>query len=202
MPTLICDLGGVLLAEADPQRRIDAWSSMAGAAVGVACGAQLLDDASRAFETGHLSEDEYLAHLHDRLGWAGSREDLLRGWAEGLGAVNLDVLEVLSGLRQKGWQLIGAADMCSWDQRTVGEQYGWSASLFDRIVTSTGVGARRPDPRFFAELRGAAGAGSRLYVDDEAHNVAGARRAGLDAHLFTSVASLQSACRQLVVSVN
>lgn len=147
MPTLICDLGGVLFTEADPQRRPDASASAVA------------------------------------------------------GALNLDVLEVLGGLREKGWRLVGALDAGPSDEQAVTEQFGWALSLFERVVTSQQVGALRPDPRFFAELRGAAGPGPRLYVDDAPHNVSAARRAGFDAHLFTTAPALRSACRQLVVAV-
>lgn len=202
MPTLICDLGGVLFAEVDPQRRIDAWASVAGGALGLTSGADLRDDVLSAFESGRIGESEYLGHLRARLGWTGSDEDLVGGWTAALGALNLGVLESLSVLKGKNWQLIGAVDASPWDQRAVAEQFGWALSLFDRVVTSTQVRARRPDPRFFAELRSAAGAGPRLYVDDDPHNVSGARRAGFDAHLFTTEDALQAACRQLVVAVS
>lgn len=201
MPTLICDLGGVLFTEVDPQRRIDAWSSAAGGALRVTSGSHLRDDVLRAFEAGRIGEGEYVAHLRSRLGWAGSDDELIQGWTAALGSLNLDVLEALSALREKNWQLIGATDDCLWDQRAVREQFGWVLSLFDRVVAAADVRACRPDPRFFAELRGAAGAGPRLYVDDDSHNVSGARRAGLDAHLFTTAAELHTACHQLVVAV-
>ncbi|MDQ1288606.1 MAG: 2-haloacid dehalogenase [Actinomycetota bacterium] len=202
MPTLICDLGGVLLTEVDPQRRLDTWSAGAGGALGVTSGAELDDDALRAFRSGHLSEDEYCRQLRDRLRWTGSDEDLVAGWIAEAGVLNLDVLEALSGLKEKGWHLVGATDASPWDGRAVEAQFGWALTVFDRVVTSAEAGACRPDPRFFADLRGAAGVGPRLYVDDDPHNVSGARRAGLDAHLFTTASSLQIACRQFAVTVS
>lgn len=201
MPTLICDLGGVLYAEVDPQHRIDAWRSANGGVLGVQVGADLRDDVLGAFEAGRIGEGEYVRHLRARLGWTGSDEELVSGWVRPPGALHLDVLEALSALHEKGWQLIGATDAVPWDQKVMTDEFGWALSMFDRVVAATEVGARRPDPRFFAELRVAAGAGPRLYVDDDSHNVSGARRAGLDAHLFTNAAELLAACRRLVVAV-
>ena len=201
MPTLICDLGGVLFAPADPQRRIDAWRAANGGALGVSTGSELWDDALRGFEVGHVGEAEYILHLRSRLGWTGADEQLLHGWAQGQGPINLDVLESLSRLRDRGWQLIGAADDSPWDARARSEHFGWALALFDRIITAPDVGAARPDPRFFAGLRSVCGQGQRLYADADAHNVAAARRAGLDAHRFTDADALVVACRHLTFVV-
>ena len=201
MLTLICDLGGVLFTETDPQRRIDAWRSANGGVLGVETAADLRDDALRGFEAGAVGETEYALHLRARLGWVGSDEQLLEGWYAGQGPVALDVLEMLSRLRERGWQLIAATDDNPWDERCRADRFGWALTIFETVVSSAQVGTRRPDPRFFAELRTVSGSGPRLYVDDDAHNVAAARRAGLDAHLFTTAAAMDSACRHLVVPV-
>ena len=62
--------------------------------------------------------------------------------------------------------------------------------LFDDIVVSGQEGVAKPDPRIFAILdeRIAAHGGLRraVFVDDSPANVAAARRAGLDAIVFTS----------------
>jgi FMN phosphatase YigB (HAD superfamily) len=201
MPTLICDLGGVFFAATDPHRRIDVWRSVNGGLLGVETGDDLRDDVLRGFEEGRVGEAEYALHLRARLGWCGSDEQLLQGWGQGQGAVNLDVLQALTRLRERGWRLVGACDDTPWDARVRAEHYGWALALFDRVVTAREAGAVRPDPRFFAELRSACGQGQRLYVDDDPRGVAAARRAGLDAHLFTDADALVAACRHLVIAV-
>jgi FMN phosphatase YigB (HAD superfamily) len=196
MATLICDLDGVLFSDA-PQRRVDAWRDANAGALGVATADELLDDELRGFRTGALGETEYALHLRARLGWTGSDEQLVELWGAGQ-AVVLEVIDVLSGLRERGWRLIGAEDTDPWTQRAREQQFGWATSLFDRVVRSTDVRAHRPDPRFFAELlRGLPPHGPRLYVDDDPRNVAAARRAGLDGHLYSGAQALSSACRSL-----
>jgi len=201
MPTLICDLGGVVFDTTDPQRRIDAWRSLNAGVLGVEAGVDLRDDLLRGFEEGRIGETEYAQHLRTRLGWSGSDEQLVAGWGQAQGPVNLDVLEALTRLRERGWRLVGACDDSPWDVRARMEHYGWALALFEKVVTARDAGARRPDPRFFAGLRSTCGQGQKLYVDDDAHNVAAARRAGLDAHLFTDADSLVSACRHLVLAI-
>lgn len=202
MPTLICDLGGVFFTVPDPQRRIDAWRSLNAGVLGMQVGADLNDDLLRRFAEGRVGEAEYALHLRARLGWSGSDEQLVQGWGAAQGPVNLDVLEALTRLRDRGWRLVGAGDDTPWDARVRDQHFGWALTLFDQIVTARETGACRPDPRFFAGLRSAGGQGQKLYVDDEVHNVAAARRAGLDGHLFTDAESLVSACLRLVVTVD
>ena len=199
MPTLICDLDGVLFGDPS-QRRVDAWREANGGVLGVTTAADLDDDEQRAFRAGRLTAPEYAAHLRRRLGWTGSDDDLVRLWSAGA-AVALEVVDVLSGLRERGWRLIGADDTDPWTRRGREGQLGWTASLFERIVRGSEVGARLPDPRFFAEiLRGLPPHGTRLYVDDDARNVSAARSAGLDGHLFNGAVGLKAACRAVLVA--
>lgn len=199
MPTLICDLDSVLYSDA-PQRRIDAWRKANGGTLGIAGPGDLLDDALRAFRSGTLGELGYTQHLRSVLGWTGSDEELVRLWGTGQ-AVVLEVIETLSALRERGWQLIAADDADPWTRRERGEQFGWVTSLFERVVRAGDVGATRPDPRFFAELlRGLPRHGPRLYVDADPRNVSAARRAGLDAHLFSGPVGLREACSSVLIA--
>ena len=199
MPTLICDLDGVLFSDA-PQRRIDAWREANGGDLGIDGPADLPDDELVAFRSGLLDEAGYAAHLRRRLRWTGSDAALVTGWDTGA-AVSLEVVDVLSGLRERGWRLIGADDSDPWTRRGREDQLGWTTSLFERVVRSVDVGACLPDPRFFAELlRGLPPHGTRLYVDDDSRNVSAARRAGLDGHLFNDAEGMKGACRAVLIS--
>jgi FMN phosphatase YigB (HAD superfamily) len=197
VPTLICDLGGVLFSDT-PQRSIDAWREANGGQLAVSTAAELDDDELRGFQIGLVGESEYGRHLRSRLGWTGSDEDLVELWKLSAGALVLDVLDMLSGLRESGWVLVAAADSDPWREQAWQSQFGWALSLFDQVITSTAVRARRPDPRFFAELiRATPRGGPRLYVDDDPRNISAARRAGLDGHLFVDARGLKAACRSL-----
>ncbi|HEY6793543.1 MAG TPA: hypothetical protein VI248_02550 [Kineosporiaceae bacterium] len=203
MPTLICDLDNVLFGDA-PARRLDVWRAANGGTLGVATPAELADDALRAFCAGALPEQEYAGHLRARLGWTGTDEELVRLWSAG-SVVVLEVLELLSWLRERDWQLIGAADADPWTRRARRDEFGWVLSVFERVVRGEEVGARRPDPRYFADLlRLLPRHGPRLYVDADARNVSAARRAGLDAHLFNAgpdgAQALKTACLSLLVA--
>jgi phosphoglycolate phosphatase-like HAD superfamily hydrolase len=199
VPTLICHLDSVVFPDA-PQRRIDAWRAANGGVLGVATPADLADGELLAFRSGLLPEPAYARHLRSRLGWTGSEDELIRLWAAGSSIV-LDVIDALSGLRERDWQLIATDDSDPWTQRARAAEFGWVLSVFERVIRAQDVTTRRPDPRYFAELvRILPRHGPRLYVDDDPRHVSAARRAGLDGHLFSGAADLKAACRSVLLA--
>jgi putative hydrolase of the HAD superfamily len=91
-----------------------------------------------------------------------------------------DAAPALAALRGRGLRLVCVSN---WDYElgAVLERIGLAAAL-DGVVTSAGVGARKPDPAIFAAALAAAGctAGEALHVGDSDEDVAGARAAGID----------------------
>jgi FMN phosphatase YigB (HAD superfamily) len=74
---------------------------------------------------------------------------------------------------------------------------------FDAYVLSYEVGCLKPDRRFYEACVKAAGtrAGSCVFIDDMAENVAGARGAGLQSLLYVETAGLVAGLRELGVEV-
>jgi putative hydrolase of the HAD superfamily len=68
----------------------------------------------------------------------------------------------------------------------------------DRIFVSAQFRARKPDPEAYRRCLARLGAApdATLFVDDSAANVAGAERAGLIGHVYTSVETLAAALRR------
>jgi len=186
-----------------PQRPLDAWRAANRGVLAVSTPAELFDDEYVGFQVGRVGESEYARHLRVRLGWTGSDQELVEIWNQSTGPVVLEVLDALSTLRDRGWQLIAATNTDPWHEQARGEQFGWVLSLFDRVVSSTTVRARKPDPRFFAEmLRGVPRHGPQLFVDNRPQNVSAARRAGIDGHVFAGAAALRAACTSLVLATS
>ncbi len=201
MPTLVCDLGNVLIGVSF-ERPLQRWRAANGGQLAISDPAFLQDDAYRAFETGELGESEYARHLRVQLGWRGDDQRLVGIWSDVFGAIDVDVLQVLADLRGEGWKLVAAMNTNPWHEPIWRRRFAEPLSVFDRVVTSTEIRVRKPDPRFYAEaIRGFGQEGFALFVDDRPENVSGARRAGLDGHLFRDAVGLRAACESLSAPV-
>jgi FMN phosphatase YigB (HAD superfamily) len=197
MPVLLCDVGNVLVSSS-MERVLTAWRQVNDGVLAVSTDRELRDEAYRAFQTGDLGESEYARHLRVLLGWRGTDVDLVEIYRDVYGAIDLDVLQVLGELRSEGWDLVAVVNTDPWRHDVLRERLGETASVFSRWVTSTQVRARKTDQRFLTEaVRGYPAHGLRLFVDDRPENVAAARGAGLDAHLFRNAAGLRESCTSL-----
>jgi putative hydrolase of the HAD superfamily len=198
----VCDLGSVLF-EVSFERALQRFRAENGGELGLSDTVDLRDDAFRAFETGQMGESEYARHLRVRLGWHGSDPDLVDIFGDVYGSLDVGVLEVLVELRERGWYLVGVDNSNPWHESRWREQYAEQLAVFHQVVSSISTGVRKPDPRFFSQaLRDVPpGHGARLFVDDRPENVAAARRAGLDGHLFRGASGLRAACMSLAIGV-
>lgn len=147
-------------------------------------------DAWHRFERGEVSEQEYFSSYADLPFDVDVFQRVRRG-----GYV------VLPGMRKLLDDLDGhtvratASNYPVWVEELAS---GLLAGLFDQVIASHHLGARKPDPAFFERLCGALGTGACrvLLVDDREENVAGALTAGLQAHLFLGAADLRERLRR------
>jgi FMN phosphatase YigB (HAD superfamily) len=197
MPALVCALDNVVfdVSFAGPLSR---WRQANGGFLGAQEPRDLDDHALRSFEVGELSEGEYAHHLRAQLLWQGGDAELVEIFGDAFGPVDLDVLHLLGALRGEGWSLIGVLNTNPWHERVWRDLYRDALAVFDDVLTSTALGVRTPDHRFFSQaLRGVPLEQMRLYVDHRPQAVSAARAAGLDAHLFRDAAGLSAACEAL-----
>lgn len=200
VPVLLCSLPNVVF-DVSFARPVVRWREANGGVLGIAGPVELADRELRAFEVGALGEAEYARHLRARLGWQGDDGELVDIFGDVFGAVDLDVVQLLDELRGEGWRLVAVANTNPWHERIWRERHGETLRLFDRVLTSTELGLRMPDPRFLgAALRDLPLESYRLVVDDHPEAVSAARSAGLDAHLFRGAAGLSSACLALAAA--
>ncbi|MBV9714014.1 MAG: HAD family phosphatase [Solirubrobacterales bacterium] len=141
-------------------------------------------------ETGRMTEAEFLAGLDRELTALLGREvhlhDFGRRYFEQL-RPNNELIEYMRGLRDRGYKLaICTNNVREWEAR-------WRAMLpvdeiFDLVVDSAFVGARKPERRIYEvtlERLGVA-AGDAVFVDDVEINCEAARELGLTAVWFRS----------------
>jgi putative hydrolase of the HAD superfamily len=191
---VISDFGGVLTSSL--QSAFEAFEDASGvplealgmamARIGVARGSNPLHD----LETGRLSEADFLRGLGDQLteqlGRSVSLEDFGERYFSHL-QPNSALIDYMRDLRARGYQLaICTNNVREWADR-------WRAmlpvaELFDVVVDSAFVGARKPEPRIYELTLEQLGvdAGRALLIDDIEANCEGARRVGMHAVWFRS----------------
>jgi FMN phosphatase YigB (HAD superfamily) len=197
VPVLVCALADVVF-DVSFTGPIARWREANGGFLGVDLPRDLDDRALRAFEVGELGESEYARHLRAQLLWQGGDPELVEIFDDAFGPVDLNVVQLLDDLRHEGWYLVGVMNTSPWHERVWRELFGDTLRLFDRVLTSTRLGLRMPDHRFYAEaLREVPLEGFRLFADVRPESVAAARAAGLDGHLFRDAVGLSAACQAL-----
>jgi putative hydrolase of the HAD superfamily len=155
-------------------------------------------------ETGRLSEARFMNSLSDELSARrGSRVEL-----DGFGEryfrhlePNERMIEYMRGLRERGYKLaICTNNVREWEAR-------WRAMLpvdeiFDVVVDSAFVGARKPEPRIYEVTLERLGAPPRatLFIDDVEVNCQGARELGMEAIHFRSTDQAIEAIEAAVAS--
>jgi putative hydrolase of the HAD superfamily len=189
---VISDFGGVLTTPlVGSFQKFQERSGVSLADLGIALAtlaAARGDNPLFELETGRLTEADFLtalgAQLSDQLG----REIVLDGFGESFFddlEVNHAFVEFMRDLRGRGLQMaICTNNVREWSQR-------WRAmtpveEIFEVIVDSSEVGARKPDPRIYEATltRLGVAAGEAVFIDDLEINCAAARELGLHAVWF------------------
>ncbi len=141
-------------------------------------------------ETGRLTESDFLTELGEQLSGQLGRTVDMSTFGERYFAKlepNEPMIGYMRELRERGYKLaICTNNVREWAHR-------WRAMLpvdeiFDVVVDSAFVGARKPEPRIYELTLEALGvdAGSALLIDDIEANCDGARAVGLGAVWFQS----------------
>ncbi len=198
---LYFDLGNVLLSFSH-QRRRQQLAAAAGVTPEIVKEVLFLADREPSvlwrFERGDLDESEVYEHF--------CREARVRPDAAALWEAGCDIfgvieetaalvqrlaragnrLGILSNTNPKDWAFVSRG------------QFPFLQECFQCAVLSFEEGAMKPEPAIFAAAVRKAGvlAEQVFFVDDMPENVAGARRAGLDAVLFTTAAELEHELRR------
>ena len=153
------------------------------------------DDGEWAAEAGRFADaDTYRAAFTQALGidipvedWIANRRSAMTPWPDSLAAVERAAHLGTVALLTNNGPLV---------ESHLAELAPELVPLFgDELHTSSFYGARKPDPRVFANLLAHYGVPAEqvFFADDLQDNVDGARSLGIDAHHFTDAASLGTA---------
>jgi len=183
---IVFDFGGVLV-DIDFRRAFAGWAAASGIPVDTIAARFVVDEACCAHERGELDDRAYFAHLRRSLGLPRlSDEEMLAGWnaiiGEPIPGIEVLVRRLASRLPLYVFSNTNPAHVAHFTPRL-----GQLLTHFRAMYTSCELGRRKPEAEAFARLSQLIGLPpARLaFFDDVEPNVAGARRAGLQAHHVT-----------------
>lgn len=186
---VIFDMGGVILRTVDPAPR-EALAKRLGVA---------RMDLEMAIFTGPTSLQSEIGELSDVEHWetiAALYHQPIDSWPqlynEFFGGDDLDreLVDYIRGLRKKVKVGLLSNAWVNGRQKLI-KLYGDFLDIFDVSVFSSEIGLRKPDERAFQAVLDQLGVAAQeaIFVDDVAHNTAGAAEMGIHAVLFTNRAS-------------
>jgi putative hydrolase of the HAD superfamily len=149
------------------------------------------------YEKGWISTAEFCQRLREATGMQAADEDICHA-ASNIFWKNRPVIDVVHRLRQAHWPVGLLSNTCDAHWRFICQNHRELADCFKPRILSFEVGSAKPETGIF---RAAAAQVQRepneiFFVDDLPANVEGARRAGLDAVLYTSPKQLRADLRR------
>jgi putative hydrolase of the HAD superfamily len=189
---LVFDLGGVLI-DIDFGRAFAAWGAAAGLPAAAIAARFSIDEPYCAHERGEIDDRAYFAHLRRALGLELPDEVVRVGWnaiiGEPLPGIDAVVRELAQRLPLYVFSNTNAAHVAHFTPRLRP-----LFAHFRRAFTSCDIGRRKPELEAFARLASLIGAppARLVFFDDAEENVAGARRAGLQAHRVRSAGEIRA----------
>ncbi len=178
----VLDFGNVLV-EVDFRRAFASWAAAAGTSVDALSRRFAFDDAYCAHERGEMDASSYFSCIRNSLQVEIPDKDLLEGWnaifGEPLPGAGRVLRELAARMPVYVFSNTNLAHLGHFAPR-----YRELLAPVKKVVTSCEIGARKPEAEAFRRMAAIAGLPpARLaFFDDLEENVAGARRAGLQAH--------------------
>jgi putative hydrolase of the HAD superfamily len=154
------------------------------------------------FESGRMAPDRFARELMARAGLSVSYEEFVRDW-EDIFWLNEPVARLVSLLKARNYTLILGSNTNVLHSSHFRRRFASTLDQFTKLVLSHDVGCLKPEAGFYAACVAAAGtsAGSCVFIDDMAENVAGARSAGLTAIQYVDTPGLRADLRRVGVDI-
>jgi FMN phosphatase YigB (HAD superfamily) len=197
---LVFDFGNVLV-DIDFGRAFAAWALAAGVPAEAIAARFCVDEPYCAHERGEIDSRAYFGSLRRSLGISLTDGELLSGWDAILGEPIGGIQAVVSQLAAE-WPLYVFSNTNPTHAARIASRYGPLLRHFRHFFTSCELGARKPETQAFARLAKRIGtAPERLaFFDDLEENVAGARKAGLQAFRVVSPAEVRAISEDLLAA--
>lgn len=140
---------------------------------------------------GEADLKEELKPLLEEWKWQGSADDLLKYWFEAEHYIDNRVITEIKRLKEKGIKCYLGTKQEKYRMKYIEEDMGLGA-FFDGIFSSSNVGYKKPDKRFYNSISRSLEKTEKikpeniLFWDDTKENVDSANECGWNAFLFTN----------------
>jgi HAD superfamily hydrolase (TIGR01509 family) len=154
------------------------------------------------FESGLITPVAFAANVTAGLGISLPFEEFVHDW-EDIFSLNEPVAQLIASLDARGYRLILGSNTNVLHASFYRRRFAATLDRFDALVLSHELGCMKPDVRFYEACAKAANtpAGSCIFIDDMAENVAGAKAAGMQSLQYVDTAGLVAGLRELGVEI-
>ena len=185
---IVFDLGGVIINLYE-ERTYEAFAELGSMPVEEVKEKALTEKYFKDYETGHIDDPTFRAHLRESLRFEGQDEFLDEAWNAMLGAIPKAKLELLDKLRSK-YKLFVMSNtntihvrrflkICDYVSPEK-DFYGY----FDKVYLSNEVGARKPDARAWQVIldEQPISVEGMIFIDDKLVNIQAASELGFQVY--------------------
>ena len=181
MKAILFDLGGVLIDLA-PSRVFEHWAKAADVTPASLAARWKIEAAYKAHEEGKMEFIEFTSHLQKQLGISITQSDWETGWNALLGQPFPDLLPRLSALAKRiPLYCFSNTNQTHWTALTARTNHPQLGGFFQKIYLSYAIGRRKPNVESYRWVTNDMGYRPTdiAFLDDNAANIHGAKRAGL-----------------------
>ena len=181
MKAILFDLGGVLIDLA-PSRVFEHWAKAADVTPASLAARWKIEAAYKAHEEGKMEFIEFTSHLQKQLGISITQSDWKTGWNALLGQPFPELLPRLSALAKRiPLYCFSNTNQTHWTALTARTNHPQLGGFFQKIYLSYAIGRRKPNVESYRWATNDMGYRPTdiAFLDDNAANIDGAKRAGL-----------------------
>ena len=181
MKAILFDLGGVLIDLA-PSRVFEPWAKAADVTPASLAARWKIEAAYKAHEEGKMEFIEFTSHLQKQLGISITQSDWKTGWNALLGQPFPELLPRLSALAKRiPLYCFSNTNQTHWTALTARTNHPQLGGFFQKIYLSYAIGRRKPNVESYRWVTNDMGYRPTdiAFLDDNAANIHGAKRAGL-----------------------
>lgn len=181
MKAILFDLGGVLIDLA-PSRVFEHWAKAADVTPASLAARWKIEAAYKAHEEGKMEFIEFTSHLQKQLGISITQSDWKTGWNALLGQPFPELLPRLSALAKRiPLYCFSNTNQTHWTALTARTNHPQLGGFFQKIYLSYAIGRRKPNVESYRWVTNDMGyrPPDIAFLDDNAANIHGAKRAGL-----------------------